>query len=452
MWRAVALSLIGCAAPSEGPCEPAAHRDPVGTAQNVVVVLVDDLGTDRFTSYADVQWPLPLPTFDRLADQGLQFDAAYSDPTCSPTRASLLTGRRPSRHGVGKFIDARDRDEEGLPHAEITLPERLRDAPTPWSSAVIGKWHLERFADRRAPFGPLDQGFDHHRGTAANPESAVTDLPGPFDYSRYEYLEDGVASLQTGYLTTRTTDDAIAAVEELPEPYFLYVPYNAVHSPYHLPPTDLLRLPVPDRPTEAELADLMLDALDHELGRLVDAIDLTDTLLLVLADNGTPKAAQHELGGGHKASVREGGVHVPFWALGAGVEAAGRSPALVYVADVFATVADLAGVDPTGGGEVLIDGRSLLPLFQDPDAPFRRCLVTEKFEVNGHPDRGRDASIRDGRWMVEDRSGRRAVLRDVAADRRGEASEVARSDWSDAQRDTWHQLRRWLREDDRVVK
>lgn len=414
------LALVGMAA--WGGC--ARHPDacgadvlreaPAGLGGNVLLVLLDDIGRDKVAAYGVHARPAHTPVMDGLEARGLRFDQAYTSPSCSPTRASILTGLRPSAHGVGRWIDPND-DRRGLRDDVVTIPELLRESPLgPWSSALVGKWHLSVFEPDVA-FHPLDQGFDHHLGSLGNLDmrAEVRRRPGVRAYWDWEKNEDGALRRESGYATTVTTDDALAQLATLPEPFFLMVAYNAAHPPWHTPPSGLHTVAAPD--SRVSNTDAMIESVDTELGRLLDGVDLETTTVFVLSDNGSDPLVTRDpwLDARTKDTPFDGGVHVPMWALGRAVEVVGRrTAALVDATDLFATVADLAGVSAE---RVVpeVDGVSLVPWLQDPDRVGRRCLITEGFPVEGRPGHQRDVGIHDGRWELVRMHDRDEVLIDT---------------------------------------
>ena len=403
-------------------CEATAADGAVATASvqvadaprpNVLVVLVDDLGTQNLAVYGDRPGQPVTPTIDSLAAEGLRFDAAWAMPMCTPARAALLTGRMPRRYGLGNFVAVAG-SAEGLPYDEVTIPEMLAAAPDgAYGSAVVGKWHLagDGFAD--ALDHPRRQGFDHARVSQGN-----LGTPSPFDggvdYDRWPRVVDGVAGESQTYATTQAVDDALDLLPALSEPWFLLVAFHAPHVPLHIPPEDLLHTPVPSMPSKEQAAAAMVEAVDTELGRLLaglgDARD--DTLVLFAADNGEAAAALTNPGEGLKGTLYESGVRVPMIASGREVLARGEATsALVSIVDVFPTVAALAGVHlgdvvGTAGGPDVLDGVSFQRVLRDPDASVRDALVAERFRPNGPGPYETDVvGVRDDRFKLIDAVG-----------------------------------------------
>lgn len=376
---------------------------PIGG--NLLVVLLDDIGLDKVGVYGMHPKPAPTPVLDRLASDGVRFTNAYAMPICSPTRAALLSGQLPRRTGVGHLV------EPGQPTRWLvdtdTVPDVLARSPLgPYTSAVTGKWHLARLADTHHP---ADLGFSVYAGAMANPNMAAN--PGQTQgYSYWEKNTQGELAFTDVYMTTDTTNDAIAQIASLPEPWFLYVPYNSAHEPWHRPPQELHTRTVLQR--DVDRMDAMIEAVDTELGRLLSA--MTDeqrarTTIVVLGDNGTQADVVRPPSDPSrgKGTLHEGGVRVPMIVASPHVHSPGSvSDAMVHVVDVLPTAAALAGVGLDDAEPR--DGISLLPLLAEPDVAWPRSfLYAEKFLPNGFgPPDHLWATVRDSTHkLVLDRTG-----------------------------------------------
>ncbi len=361
------------------------------TAQsNVLLLVADDVGVDTVAVYGEHPVPAVTPHLDDLAARGVLFRRAYANPACSPTRATILTGLESWRTGVGTVIGPSGSVE--LPLAGLTtLPSVL--AARGYATAQVGKWHLGQ-----DPHHPLDAGFDAVRGTVNNVAS----------YFAFPWNVDGVVSPVTGYATTFTVDEALALMDALPEPWFLWVGFHAAHKPYHVPPASLHTQTLP--PTipgnEPAYSRALVESLDTELGRLLAAVDETQTTVLFVGDNGPeggavlpPWTAAHA-----KSTVYEQGVRVPLLVAGPGVARGAECDALVQSTDLFATIAELAG----GSSATALDGSSFAPLLADPAAPAPRTHVfVESFLPNFDPAAGfpagfdrRRQGVRDDRYKL----------------------------------------------------
>jgi arylsulfatase A-like enzyme len=417
--------LFSVSAVAQAPADP----QPLPSAPNILVIVADDIGVDVLNAYgegfpfacslnqdecqssADCPWGQtcirnlpPTPTIDGLAANGILFRNVWSAPTCSPTRATIQTGRYGFRTGVLLAYD------ELVPEEEIIIPEILTPlaapqplplGPGPWvpiqlqqyANAAIGKWHLGPTIDylRGEPTGANDHGYSHFAGPVyANPL---------WSYSEWDRSVDGVKERCYVYATTQSVDDALAWIGQQTRPWFMYLAFNAAHILNHAPPDDLHSYhggDYPDLPVtlprsricltlegQRHCHQAMVEAMDREMGRLLTGLtpqELSNTTIIFLGDNGTPPVSTakpfdplHA-----KATVFEGGINVPLIIGGSPVQNPGReSAALVNTTDLFATILNLAGIDPE---EVLppdleIDSVSLMPIIEDSTSGSLRDYV-----------------------------------------------------------------------------
>ena len=337
---------------------------------NVIVILVDDLG------YKDVSYngatEIQTTNIDRIASRGITFTNGYvTYPTCTPSRAGLLTGRYPSRFALeGNLAYAPFDDHHGLPIEETLFPERLQAQD--YRTGIVGKWQLG--AAKR--FNPLSRGFDHFFGFLGGGHNYWSyNTISPHDHTVAPLIEDRDYGEFNGYLTDVLTDKAIEFIEK-PEdkPFFLYLAYNAPHTPLQAPQELIDKYShIDDVHRRKYLA--MVDSLDQNIGRLINALDnasLTDnTVIFFLSDNGgmakeAPDAQfadNGELRDG-KDSFHEGGIHVPFLASWPAIWPQNHTyDPMVISLDIAATVLKLASVtaeDP----DRPIDGVDLDPFLR----------------------------------------------------------------------------------------
>ena len=310
---------------------------------NILLLIVDDWGIDFSALDNPTGADLPsLPTWAALANQGVRFTNAYAQPTCSPTRAGILSGRYSFRHGIGSPGGA------NFPAEEISLPDAFAAASSPYSLASFGKWHLGGGDN-----GPSDLGgWTEFRGSLA---AQVEDF---YDWNKA--INGVVTPVTDTYATSDQVNDAVAFITaQNTNPWFCWLAFNAPHSPFHEPPSELL----PSNPTGASNTaryNKSLEAMDTEIGRLLESVDLTKTNVFIIGDNGTPgNIAQTPFTQGRaKGTLYEGGLRVPFIALGPDVRSRGTRDDLVQCTDLFATILDLADVPLP---DTDIDARSLLP-------------------------------------------------------------------------------------------
>ena len=427
------------------PSMPAAASYQAPPGGNVLILLADDLGIDKLDCYGNPapQFKPHTPEISALAASGVLFRNAYSTPVCSPTRAAILTGRYGFRNGIGHIVVEGQPDFGPLSLSEVTLPEMLDMAGAGYASAAIGKWHLGTSAVG-GDCAPIHAGFGHWAGV---PENLFT-VQEYMSWPKIAHAGLGACAsappglgigcpppLSPTYATTGTVSEALDWIAAQTGPWVCYVAFNAPHSPIHNPPAELLYTtnpppnPYPIQESPAPYLAAMIEALDMEIGRLLACMppaQRAQTTVIFLGDNGTqsgtmvdgvsyplvfppyePKKA--------KATLYQIGVNVPFIVSGKAVNQPGReSDALVDVTDIFATVADIAGIDlgalgfGCGGGSRALDGVSFLPILESPNAPSQRTFAfSERFEPNfdsGLPDRpleqARERMIRDARFKL----------------------------------------------------
>ncbi len=350
------------------------------TSSNILILVADDIGVDALASYAEGNdFPI-TPNLDALTQQGILFRNAYGNPLCSPTRAAILTGRYGFRTGIGENVGP---NSAALPLSEITLPEMLDLGSSGFSHAAIGKWHLGN-TSVGGSFAPNNAGFSHYDGCL---RGQLAPSP-PYHFYNWPRTINGSTTVNTTYATTVTVNAALEWINTHPEPWVCYVSFNAANSPFQAPPTglyyeDLTGLNPMTTPRPFYKASI--EAMDTEIGRLFAALGskLQNTLVIFTADNGpAPRLTTLHPGNHVKGTVYEGGINVPLIVSGPQVDAPGSEcAALVNSADLYATVAELAGVDlaQTHAG-VPLDSVSLVPYFADSQqASLRWFAYSERF-------------------------------------------------------------------------
>ncbi len=363
-----------------------------GAPPNVLLILLDDVGVESMGCYGSPD--ARTPVMDGLAATGVRFDNAWANPMCSPTRATIMTGKYAFRTGVGRVFRA-DSGESGLPLSELCLPQAIEDGfgERGVHTALFGKWHLGTHVD--GPGHAVNQGFDVFRGTMENigERGLKADFEERGKYFDFEEVVDGKLARRQGYATTVNVDDALGAIGGYGDvPWFVTVSFNSAHMPFHAPPAELLTKPF-DRTqvgTDYRGAFLaMLEAMDTEIGRLL--ADLPEgvrarTNVIVLSDNGTTRLAlpadfPRGLG---KGTLSESGVHVPLIVQGPSVASPGRaSGALVNSSDLYGTCLDLMGLDPQPAAK---DSISFAPVLLNPDhSGDRDWILAERFFKSRDP-------------------------------------------------------------------
>ena len=385
---------------------------PIGPVKqpNVLLILVDDLGVEHVDFHPVGRAagnPAPTPYLDSLASQAVIYTQFYATPICSASRASRLTGRYPFRHGVGGKIAV---GEHTLPRKEVTIAEQVRQVG--YRTGAFGKWHVSY--DRE---NPRDQGFEHYDGCILNLGAGGGD--GYYDWLR---VCDGQAWMESRYATSATTDAAKAWIQErnaAPDPWFAYVAYHAPHSPHDPPPAYLNPI------TQASAGDSnlviyhgMIEALDREIERLMRVVDLTDTLVIFVGDNGSPNGVVQGpvLPGKAKHTAFEGGILVPAFVTGAGVnQDHGDYEGPVHIVDLFDTILDYTGAPHVPAKVAKVDSVSLYDRTLPVDVrwiPLRQTMFTERFGPNGTGPLGPYTFL----WRAA-RDGRYKVLRTLGGDR-----------------------------------
>jgi arylsulfatase A-like enzyme len=414
---AAAFAVGACSGGGGGDSGSVAPPTPQ-TPGNVLIIVADDCGTDFIRCYNEHPQAPPTPNIDALAADGVLFKNAYVSPTCSPTRAAIMTGRYPFRTGLGEPIKEWLQAEPALALDEVTLPEMLNGASTTHiDSAAFGKWHLSSI-DVGDILGPNIQGFDWFEGTFGNFYFGQT----YYDHSK---IINGIRVPSFVYATTEQVDDAIARLPALQEPWLMYVGFNAAHQPFHAPPPGLHTYTLAGDPEADPFPHecATVQAVDSEIGRLLAALPpqtRDNTTIIFIGDNGSPNEAvvPPSIAGQSKGSLYEGGVNTPLIISGKRVKhGANVCTALVHAVDLFPTVADLFNVDfRVGVGDNRpIDGISLSPYLADPSTPsLRDCVFSQKFTPNGFgPYTSSGWMIRDARWKLIRRTGQPDALFDM---------------------------------------
>lgn len=402
-----AALLSACSQEAE---DPAREAPP-----NFIVLIGDDMAVETLDCYGVGGTTAVTPNLDSLCASGLRFDNFWAQPVCSPTRATILSGRYGFRTGVGTPASSgiaalpvperpADAHKElrgggpgggggnvpspGLRTDEFTLPMALKaDASLAYETAAIGKWHL---ADQTngAIKHPNLAGFDHYTGSVRT--------GGVESYFAWSKVIDGeITEGKTGWADSDKVDDAIAWLDQRSgdAPWLLWMAFNAPHTPFHLPPLHLLSSDARNLDPDAINAEnqhdyynAMIEALDTEIGRLLTHLSeaqRANTFILFVGDNGTPEqVAMLPFDFTHaKGSIRQGGVNVPFIVVGPGIENGRVSKALSNSVDIYATLLDLAGVniDSTLPNDKVFDAVSLKPVLLGQSDAVREFAYADVF-------------------------------------------------------------------------
>ena len=398
-------------------CSPAAVLAADPTGPNVVLIMTDDQGAGDFGVMGNSL--IETPHIDAMAGRSASLTTFYVSPVCSPTRACLMTGRYNYRTRCIDTWLGRSMMEP----AEVTVAEVLRDAG--YATGIFGKWHLGDCFPMRA----VDQGFQqsliHRGGGLAQPSEPRENSR---RYTDAILFQNGKPVQTQGYCTDVYFDAALKfmnTAHQAGKPFFVYLPTNAPHGPFHDVPPALLRhyqsQPMQklilgklnsnrlkqERDKLARIA-AMITNVDQNVGRLFEKLkawDLTrDTLVIFLVDNGPNSRRFVGPWRGSKTQVHEGGVRSPLWLHWPAKLAAGttRSELAAHI-DLMPTILDACGVASPAG--VKLDGRSVLPLLTGQNVDWSDRTVVIQSHRGDQPVRYHNFMIRDARWKLLHASG-----------------------------------------------
>ena len=377
----------------EGSSARAAEHPP-----NFVYIVADDQGwKDVGYHGSDIQ----TPNIDTLANGGARMEQFYAQPMCTPTRAALMTGRYPFRYGLQTAVIPSDHSY-GLPTDEWLLPQALKDAG--YETAIVGKWHLGH-ADPK--YWPRQRGFDYQYGP----------MIGEIDYFTHEqhgvvdWYRNNKRVEEPGYSTTLLGDDAVKLIEahDVKTPLYLYLTFNAPHTPYQAPQSYLDRYQNISDPSRRAYA-AKITAMDDQIGRVVAALDKKkmrdNTLIVFQSDNGGTRNAMFAGEGDMskikipvdngpyrdgKGSLYEGGTRVIALANWPGhIKPGSTVVGMIHVVDMYPTLVGLAA------------GK----LDKSKAARWPRCLVDDRRRgaLAAHGSRLQlepfRAGVREGDWKL----------------------------------------------------
>lgn len=373
------------------------------TKPNIIVILVDDMG------YADVGFngckDIPTPNIDRIAANGVKFTNGYvTFSVCGPSRAGLLTGRYPQRFGYERNPQYRPQDPNmGLPKEENTLAESLKQVG--YTSGIIGKWHQGADISNH----PLNRGFDEFFGHLGGghqyfpknltiKDSYAVDNDEGMSYKTW--IMRNHEPIQTKkYLTDEFTDEAVHFVEKhQKQPFFLYLAYNAPHSPLQATQEYLDRFPnISDKKRKTYAA--MVSAVDDGVGRLLDQLEALhldkNTLVYFLSDNGGPEQVNGSDNGPlkeGKSSIYEGGYRVPFAMQWKGTVKPAVYDNPVSSLDIFATISALSK-SPVKKDKPL-DGVNIIPFITGKNKGMpHETIYLRKFDEKKYSVRHKDLKL-----------------------------------------------------------
>ena len=370
----------------------AAQRGNTEQPPNFIVLIGDDMSVETLSCFNVGPRSAVTPNLDKLCAQGKRFPNFWTQPVCSPTRAAILSGQYGFRNGVGtpatSGIPAMPRPPApsyataetsvgsprpepgmmapapGLKANSFTLPKALKAAPVSYDTYAFGKWHLADPTNGGKDHPNL-AGFDHYHGPVRG-----GGVPSYFHWS--EVINGQITDGRTGWADTAKVDDALEFMRgrDSENPFLLWMAFNSPHTPFHLPPVNLLNSDAKNLDPNAineenqhEYYLAMIEALDTEIGRLLENMpeeNMENTYVVFIGDNGTPEQVGTDPFDFYhaKGSLTQGGVNVPFFVSGPDI-APGISQSLSNSVDIYATFADLSGAEiPQNAAQ---DSVSLVP-------------------------------------------------------------------------------------------
>lgn len=337
-------------------CSKDATREIVNTtpnAPNILLIIADDMGKDATNGFSEGTIKPKTPNIDSFRNNGISFNNFWTYPTCSPTRATILTGKYGYTTGVKWAGDELSLSENSL---QKYINEETNNT---YATALVGKWHL---SGNNSTFNPETFGIDYYAGLMRGEAQS---------YYNWSLTEDGKSTLVTDYATTKFTDLAVNWIQQQSKPWFLWLAYNAPHTPFHVPPSEMHSqgnlAPFSDGMDPTPYYMAAIEAMDFQIGRLLQSmseLERANTIIIFIGDNGTPsEVAQSPFSKtSSKGSLYQGGINVPMFITGNGVTRTGTDYNLVSSTDLFATIAQIAGVSASQ----INDSKSFKALLSQP--------------------------------------------------------------------------------------
>jgi arylsulfatase len=389
----------------------AADAPLAGARPNIVFILTDDQGYGDLSCHGNPI--LKTPHLDRLHDEGRRFTDFHVSPTCSPTRSALFTGRHEFKNGITHTILERER----LTLNATTLAQVLQSAG--YTTGIFGKWHLGDEAEYQPNRRGFDEVFIHGAGGIGQTyPGSCGDAPGN-KYFDPAILHNGKFVKTKGYCTDVFYGQAtrwIEAQRKAGKPFFAYLPSNAPHGPYIARPEDrdLYAGKVLGDDTATFFG--MIHNIDENVGKLLAKLDewgiAKDTLVVFMNDNGGTAGTKVFNAGmrGQKGSAWIGGTRASSFWRWPGTLKPGDCSALSAHIDFFPTLAELAGAKLNDATRKQIEGRSLVPLLENPASSLPdRTLFTHvgRWPKGANPDTAKFkmCSVRNTRWHLVSATG-----------------------------------------------
>lgn len=343
------------------------NSNSVESFPNILLIIADDMGKDATYGFDEGSIKPQTPNINSIKSNGITFNNFWSYPTCSPTRASIITGKYGYRTGVKWAGDI-------LPNNEISLQKYIKqNTGNRYKTALIGKWHLSGNTD----FDADDFGIDYYSGILGG---AVQ------NYFQWDLTTDGGTNSQSGYTSKIFSDLAIDWIDDQDQPWFLWLAYNAPHTPFHRPP--LIMHSQGQLSNYTQGVDPMpyylaaVEAMDFQIGRILSSItqdELENTVIIFMGDNGTPNQVSQLpfRNNSVKGSLYQGGINVPIFISGSGVNRQGDDYNLLTSTDLFSTIAQISGVSTAE----IHDSKSFINLFSS-DQEHRNYQYSEMSSPN----------------------------------------------------------------------
>lgn len=342
---------------------------PSSSKPNILLIIADDMGKDATSGFDEGTLKPTTPNINSLMNAGMTFDNFWVYPTCSPTRASIITGKYGYRTGVKWASDE-------LVGAETILHKYInQQTNNAYATALVGKWHLS--GNGTNIMNPEDLGMDYYAGLLGG---------GVQSYSKWQFTEDGEQTEQTEYITKTFTNLAIDWIQGQDKPWLMWLAYTAPHTPFHEPPSAMHSQG--DLPEYTESLDPMpyylaaIEAMDFQIGRLLESIpseERENTLIIFIGDNGTPNqvAQLPYTSMTVKGSLYQGGINTPMFVSGKGVSRTGVDSNLITSTDLYSTIAQIGGSPDAQ----IHDSKSFYSLFSESKA-IRKFQYCEKDDGN----------------------------------------------------------------------
>ena len=321
-----------------------------GSRPNIIYILADDLGQNEISRNNGLY---DTPNIDFLCDNGAYYERFYVDKACTQTRSEVLTGRHDWKTGMSELVK-HDHHDHTLPSDTLTLPQKLRELG--YVTGIVGKWHLGDEPWSRSRYYDFSYSWEHLQ---SGPNYYTHLMNGGFNLNENGICQDTATGTYGTHLITDKSVEFIESMSNTDNPFFLYIPYTAPHTP----------LQCPYGTGGDDIKRCMVEQLDEGVGKIYDAVAnnglLGNTLIVFGSDNGSVELVpSNGLGNepyrGYKNGVYEGGVNTPcvfYWDGVISSQVVGiQYP--THVADLYPTFVDLAG----GVNEAYVDGSSLLPI------------------------------------------------------------------------------------------